>query len=146
MGSIFGKKKVEPILVIQETDRIMPPKTMMLTTQKHVDLLYGVTEVTPLQCFIKEPYLKETKDRKFREYADLLENPRLDIVPKERFIAFWENNLYFVVNHTNFPLKGIVKWKSVFKLVWCVILIRYCKWFMNINYKMNIIYKMRQPF
>ena len=60
----------------------------MLSTDQHITHLNTVNEIKPGCVIVEEPYLKETKERKFREYADLLENPTLDFAPKEKFVAF----------------------------------------------------------
>ena len=83
------KTRVVPMMEITETTRIVKrKKKIMLSTDAHINHLNLVNEIRPESLIIEEPYLKETVDRKFREYADLLENPQMDLIPKEKYIAF----------------------------------------------------------
>ena len=72
----------------EQTNNIKLKKKIMLSTDQHITHLNTVNEIKPDCMIVEEPYLKETKERKFREYADLLENPKLDFTPKEQFVAF----------------------------------------------------------
>ena len=64
-------------------------RRVMLSTDHHISQLTMVSELNRTTMVVEEPDLKEITERKFREFADLLENPNLDFVPKEKYLAFW---------------------------------------------------------
>ena len=61
---------------------------LILCSGKYMRHLYEYGEITEATSRVVEPELREIRERKFKEFADLLENPHLEVVPKERFIAF----------------------------------------------------------
>ena len=65
-------------------------KRVMLSSAEHIQHLDRFGEIKREHLIVVEPSLRETVDRKFREYADLLENPKVTFQPRERFVAFWD--------------------------------------------------------
>lgn len=91
MGCAVSNTKVTPVRPKDEpptNEYERPKKRIMLISSEHLEQLNTTNEVRKTSSIEEEPYLKETTERKFREYADLLEVPRSNIVPRERFVAF----------------------------------------------------------
>lgn len=82
MGCTVSHTKIIPL------DYELPKKKVMLLSLEHKEHLNTTNEVRKSSSIEEEPYLKETTERKLKEYADLLEAPNSNKVPKERFIAF----------------------------------------------------------
>ena len=58
-----------------------------LSSTKHLVLLFTTNQIRKSTCSIyeqRECDIREVNDEKYKEYADLLENPHLNIVPKKR--------------------------------------------------------------
>lgn len=82
------RNKVEPARKIS-TKQSEKKIQIMLSSEKCIRYLYECHEINENTSEIIEPELRELRDEKYAEYADLLENPHLNIIPEERFIRFW---------------------------------------------------------
>ena len=60
---------------------------VILSSTEHIVQLFTTNQISESTCSTyeqRECDMREAYDKKYKEYADLLENPHLNIVPKER--------------------------------------------------------------
>ena len=86
MGCCMTKKFVAThnALTVQN----IRPTYIMLSSERHTMHLLEYGEIKENACEIVELELRELHERKYKEFADLLENPHLNFNPKEKYIAF----------------------------------------------------------
>lgn len=88
MGCHVSKNRIQPTILHRHHKQTSNQTILLLCSENHIRHLCEFKEIEKATCIIVEPELRELRERKFKEFAEKLENPGNAMVPRERFVAF----------------------------------------------------------